>query len=166
MPLSSISEIRDTVYARYLSLLIRLILAGIFVVSAINKLPMRVEFVDIVLDFHLLPDFLASVYGFALPWVELLAGCYLLFGILVKPATIIVLLMSISFLVANITATITGNYYCPDCFGELLRLTVSQAIAIDVLIILASLMLLTLSGKREMLSFDSWFKGRFGKKLS
>lgn len=164
MPLNNIQGPRETVYARYLSLVIRLVLAGIFIVSAVNKLPMRMEFADIVKDFHLLPEPLAVAYGFALPWVELLAAGYLLLGILIKPSAIVVILMCISFLVANISATITGDYYCPNCFGELFRLTVAQAIAVDMLMLTASAILFVISGNKELLGFDSWFFRKFGSK--
>ncbi len=151
-------------YAPYLLLLLRLVLAGIFIVSGVTKLPMQMEFAEIVRDFHILPDFLAVAYGAALPWVELMAGGYLLLGILIKPSAVIVLLMAVSFLIANISATVTGNYYCPNCFGELFRLTLPQAIAVDVLVMIASLMLLAVAGNREILGFDAWFRHRFGPK--
>jgi len=162
MPIS-LTFIRYTKYSRYLSFLIRLVLAAIFIVSGITKLPMQMEFAEIVKDFHILPEFLAVAYGTVLPWVELLAGCYLLFGILIKPSAVVVFLMAVSFFIANISATVTGNYYCPNCFGELFRMTLPQAIAIDVLVIIASLMLLFVSGKNEILGFDSWFRHKYSK---
>jgi uncharacterized membrane protein YphA (DoxX/SURF4 family) len=155
--------IRDTVYSRWLSLLIRLLLGGIFIVSGTAKLPLQMEFVEIVQSYGILPDFIAVVYGFALPWVEFLVGCFLVVGIQIKSAVIVVILMCVSFLVGNIGAAVTGNYYCSDCFGTLFSLTVSQAIAIDVFMLIASVILLFVAGRRELLGFDSWFIHKFGK---
>src|SRR4030042_1942070 len=114
------------ILVRYLYLMIRLITGGIFIVSSISKLPMQSRFVEVVQSFQLLPDPLSITYGLVLPWVELLIGCYLVLGILVKPGAIITILMCISFLTANISVAIRGDYYCPDCFGELFSLSVTQ----------------------------------------
>ena len=151
---------------RYLGLLIRLVTGGIFIVSSISKLPMQSRFVEVVQSFHLLPGPLTVAYGLVLPWVELLVGCYLVFGILVKPGAIITILMCISFLIANISSVIRGEYYCPDCFGELFALSVTQAITIDILIIISAAVLLFVAKKTEPLSFDSWFRGKYGSRKS
>src|SRR4030042_2156457 len=123
--------IKESIYTRYVSLLVRLLLGGVFIVSSIAKLPMQSRFVDVVQSYQLLPDILASAYGFALPWIELVVGCYLILGILVKPGAVITILMSFSFLVANISSIVRGDSYCPNCFGELVPLTVVQAISFD-----------------------------------
>lgn len=146
---------------RYLCLLIRLVTGGIFIVSSISKLPMQSRFVEVVQSFQLLPYPLSVAYGLVLPWVELLVGCYLVLGILVKPRAIITILMCISFLIANISSVIRGEYYCPDCFGALFALSVTQAITLDILIIIGALVLLLVARKIEPLSFDSWFRKKY-----
>jgi len=151
---------------RYLGLLIRLVTGGVFIVSSMSKLPMQSRFVEVVQSFHLLPYPLTVAYGLVLPWVELLVGCYLVLGILVKPGAIITILMCISFLIANISSVIRGEYYCPDCFGELFALSVTQAMTIDILIIIGAAVLLFVTKKIELLSFDSWFRGKYGSRKS
>jgi uncharacterized membrane protein YphA (DoxX/SURF4 family) len=153
--------IKESIYTRYLSLLVRLLLGGVFITSSMAKLPMQSRFVDVVQSYRLLPDSIAAAYGFALPWIELLVGCYLVLGILVKPGAIITILMSISFFIANISSIVRGDSYCPNCFGELVPLTVVQAITIDVLVIIAAILLLVFSGKEPVFSFDSWYSKRY-----
>jgi len=156
--------IKEAIYTRYISLLLRLLVGGIFVVSSISKFPLHSKFVEVVQSYQLLPDPMATAYALALPWIELLIGSYLVLGILIKPSTVVTILLSISFLVANISAIVRGEYYCPDCFGELFPLTVSQAISIDILIIIAAVILFLINGNRELLGFDSWFAGRLSNK--
>lgn len=156
--------IKESTYIQYISLLIRLLIGGIFIVSSITKLPLQSRFVEVVQSYQLLPDILAAAYGFALPWIELLVGCYLVLGILVKPAVFVTVLMSISFLVANISSIIRGDSYCPNCFGELMPLTVVQAITIDVLVIIGAVILLLITGKMGVFSFDSWYLKRYSNK--
>ena len=56
--------------------------------------------------------------------------------------TLYMLLMGISFMVANIKSIAQGEALCGDCFGEVWSLPVEQAIVIDVLIIIAALIIL------------------------
>ncbi|MFC2038761.1 MauE/DoxX family redox-associated membrane protein [Chloroflexota bacterium] len=154
-------EIKESTYTRYISLFIRLLVGSIFIVSSISKLPLQSKFIEVVQSYQLLPDLMATAYGFALPWVELLIGCYLFLGILIKPGAIVTILLGISFMVANISAIMGNEYYCPDCFGEIFPLTVFQAISIDIFIIIAAVFLILVTGKKEILSFDSWFAYKF-----
>ena len=64
-------------------------------------------------------------------------------------------------MVANVSAIIRGEYYCPNCFGETFPLAVSQALTIDIFIMIAALLLLLIADERELLSFDSWFASRW-----
>lgn len=156
--------IKKAIYTRYISLFIRLLVGGIFIVSSIAKFPLHSKFIEVVQSYQLLPDLIATAYALALPWVELLVGSYLILGILIKPSSIVTALLGISFMVANISAIIQGEQYCPDCFGELFSLAVSQAISIDIFIIIAAVILILITGKKELLGFDSWFAGRLSNK--
>ncbi len=151
-----IKRIRGGISAPYISLLLRLLLGGLLVVAGISKLPMHSSFVEIVQSYQLLPDPLATAYALALPWIELLIGSYLILGILTKPSAVITILVGISFMLANISAIIRGEYFCPNCFGESFPLTASQALIIDVFIIFAAILLM-IAAKRDLLGFDGWF---------
>lgn len=143
-----------------LSLFFRLLAGVTLVLASITKLPYHSHFVEIVKGYHLLPDPLATAYALALPWFELVAGAYLILGILLQPAAVVTLLIGISFLVANVSAILRGEHYCGSCFGEAFPLLLSQAMFLDALIIIAALVLLV-GGRKEMLSFDSWFQRRY-----
>lgn len=144
----------------YLSLILRLVVGVTLVLASITKLPYHLHFVESVKSYHLLPDLLATAYALALPWFELVAGAYLILGILLQPAAVVTLLIGISFLVANVSAILAGEQYCSSCFGEAVPLLLSQAMALDALIIIAALVLLV-GDRKELLSFDSWFQRRY-----
>jgi uncharacterized membrane protein YphA (DoxX/SURF4 family) len=65
----------------YVMLAARLLLGGIFIFSAVGKIPEGAKFVDVVTGLGLLPWNLAQVYGTVLPWLELTVGICLLLGI-------------------------------------------------------------------------------------
>ncbi len=139
---------------------LRLLLGGTFIFSSISKFPMHSEFVNLVNSYHLLPVWMGTVYGTALPWVELVIGAYLVLGVLVRPSGIIAGLVSISFIIANITSLTLGEEQCHHCFGEVLPLSVTQALIIDVLMLAVAVYVVARGSRGQVLSFDSWFARR------
>ena len=137
---------------------LRIFLGGTFILSSESKLSHHTEFVEVVKDYDLLPEALASAYGNALPWVELFIGIYLLLAIMVRPSAFIALLMGISFMVANITAIVRGDEHCGSCFGELMTIPVEPAVALDVFILIAALGLFLFRSERQLCGLGSLFK--------
>ena len=150
----------------YLALLLRLLVGATFVFAGVTKLPLHSEFIAIVQNYHLLPDPLATAYALMLPWIELLIGAYLLLGILLKPSAVATILIGISFIIANVSEAIRGEQYCSSCFGEAVPLLVWQALAIDIFIIVAALLLFLYGEVKQLLGFDSWFAHRQCAKTS
>jgi len=139
----------------YINLGLRVGVGVIFILSAASKLLTHTKFVEIVREYDLLPDVLASTYGNTLPWVELIVGVYLLLGILRRPSAIVVFLMSVSFMVANISALVEGEEHCGDCFGDVITLTANQAVMLDIFILLAALILIFPSTVKQIFSLES-----------
>ncbi|MBT4510718.1 MAG: DoxX family membrane protein [Chloroflexi bacterium] len=138
----------------YLNLTLRLLLGVTFIVSAVSKLPDHTKFVEIVKDQDLLPDVLVTVFGNALPWIELVVGVYLLFGILRRPSALVTLLMAISFMIANVNSLINDKDKCGSCFGDTVTLTVAQSITIDIFIFIAALVLLLTPKVNQLLTLE------------
>jgi uncharacterized membrane protein YphA (DoxX/SURF4 family) len=68
----------------------RLFLGGLFVYASIHKLRDPVEFARIVYGYKLLPAGLINIIAIALPGVELVAGVFLITGILARGAALTV----------------------------------------------------------------------------
>lgn len=144
----------------YLILVLRLFVGATFIFSAVTKLPLQYRFIEVVQSYHLLPDPLATAYGIALPWIELLIGVYLLLGVLLRPSAFATILIGISFLIANVSVIVRGEQYCGSCFGESIPLTASQALTLDCLLMIAALLLLLAGSKNQLLSLEGWFACR------
>ncbi len=140
---------------KYASLVCRLSLGIVFVVSAVSKLPKHSVFVEIVKDYDLLPDFLAVIYGNVLPWVELIVGVYLLAGILVRQSAVVAVLMGLSFMVANISSIVSGDSQCGSCFGETFTLPLWMAATLDVYILIAAAVLVVFARGKLLFSLES-----------
>lgn len=141
----------------YLTVILRLLVGGTFVFSGATKLLEHSQFVDVVDGYHILPHSLATAYAVTLPWVELVIGVYLILGILIRPSSIVAVLMATSFVVANVSSIFRGDEYCGSCFGEDILLLAWQSLIIDALIIMAGVYLVLVGGRKQMLSFDNWF---------
>jgi uncharacterized membrane protein YphA (DoxX/SURF4 family) len=139
-----------------LAVLPRLAIGGTLFYSAVNKLPMHSEFVNLVNSYHLLPVWMGTAYATALPWVELLVGAYLILGILVRPSAIVAALMGISFMVANVSSLIRGDEHCLSCFGEAVFLAPAHSLIIDGVIVAIAVYLMTIGCEQQALCFDSW----------
>ena len=148
------------------AVLLRLLVGGTFIFSGVTKLLSHSEFVDTVNSYHILPHSLATAYGVTLPWAELVVGAYLLLGILIRPSAVVVILMGMSFMVANVSAIVRGDEQCGSCFGEAVTFPAWQSLIVDVLIMIAALYLLTVGGGKGMLGFDSWSARRQHKMIA
>lgn len=148
-------QIASIVSNTYLNLALRFSLGVIFIISASSKMLDHTKFVEIVKEIDILPSSLATVYGNMLPWVELLIGVYLIFGILRRTSAFVVILMAVSFMVANINSLIDGVDYCGNCFGDAFPLTVKQAILLDSVIFIAALILMFPTKVKQMLTLES-----------
>ncbi len=138
---------------RYLLFALRVVLGIIFVVAAAGKLPRQAEFVDVVTGRGLLPWHLALAYGSVLPWLELIVGLCLIVGFLPRLAAGTTILMVLSFIVANGTAVVKGQYLDCGCFGAIFFLDTSNALIMDIFIVGMALLILLYGS--SMLSLHS-----------
>jgi uncharacterized membrane protein YphA (DoxX/SURF4 family) len=81
-------------------LLIRITLGSYFLIAGIAKTDKLVIFADYVKNLGILPEPLAQAYGFLLPFVEIMVGIMLFFGIWTVLASLISSLMLLSFIFA------------------------------------------------------------------
>lgn len=93
---------------KWLSLIVRLVLGGIFVFWSLDKITMPDKFVTEIMNYRLLPEFSVNIFAIILPWVELLAGIMLIAGIRIKANSAVIGLLLIVFIVAITSAIIRG----------------------------------------------------------
>ena len=139
---------------RWAMLLLRLALGGLFIASSLSKLEHPYQFTDSVLSYHMLPEALARPFATALPFAELLIGCGLVLGIFVPLASALTIPLSLSLAIANIYALVrhVGGENCP-CLGSLVTMSHSAALAIDIAMTLAAVLLVAWHRKAEWFGF-------------
>ncbi len=100
----------------FAQLAIRVWLGGLFIWSGIGKLTHFEAFEKAALNYHLLPEVLTKIYALMLPWVEILAGVYLIIGLFTHFAALLVILMMLSFIIAIGVALFRGDDLDCGCF--------------------------------------------------
>jgi len=121
----------------------RLVLAATFLVSSFGKfVDIRHYSVALVYNLDILPGPLAIAFGWALPFIELACGIFLLLGVLTRLSAFGVVLMSISFLITKIILLLRGTDVDCGCFGAIGSTMASWSIYLDPILLLLSLTIL------------------------
>lgn len=85
---------------------LRLILAGVFLYASWDKLLHPQAFASVIRDYRVLPDILVNIPAIILPWLELMLGVLLLVGRLREGTLLLVNALLITFWV-----TLVVNYF-------------------------------------------------------
>ena len=100
-----------------LNMLLRLIVGGAFVVAGALKVADPAKFALDVSNYRLVPYELINLVAILLPWIEITAGLFVLAGIWLRAAALVITSLTVMFLVLIVSALARGlNIEC-GCFG-------------------------------------------------
>jgi len=103
--------------SRYLAFLLRVILGGLFVAASWDKILHPARFVEDVANYGILPPLLVNLCALILPWLEMIAGLFLVLGFFPKSSALILSLLLASFTVAISINIARGAEIDCGCFG-------------------------------------------------
>jgi len=101
----------------YFLLTIRVVLGFVFIFAAISKAADPVGFSQSIYNYKLMPDFLINFFAIVFPWIELVAGILLIFGISVKENSAILSGLLVVFITAITISLARGLNIDCGCFG-------------------------------------------------
>ena len=101
----------------WLGLLARLALGGVLVVAGALKIPTPYKAAAAMRAYELLPNSLASVFGYILPWFEVGLGLLLILGVATRLSGLIGALLMLLFIGAISSAWARGLSTDCGCFG-------------------------------------------------
>ncbi len=102
---------------KWVALILRLFLGGIFIYASLDKIAHPAPFAEAVYNYQILPDGLINITAIALPWLELFLGLCLFFGIWVPGAVLTANLLLLVFFAALAFNAYRGlNIHC-GCFS-------------------------------------------------
>lgn len=122
---------------KYLLLAIRIILGFVFIYAGLEKALMPEAFAKSISNYQLIPDFIINFSAIVLPWIELVCGILLIFGVSVKENSLILsILLSLFIIMITISVMRGLNIDC-GCFGTVGGSKVGLAKIIENIILLA-----------------------------
>jgi uncharacterized membrane protein YphA (DoxX/SURF4 family) len=137
---------------KIVNLILRFIIGGVFIVSAIVKIgnvqvshahgmqfshvPDLTQFAQDVANYHVPPRALNNLVAITLPWIELLAGGLLVLGIWKRASAVVITALMVVFLAAIGSALAHGYDIRCGCFGTVdARRVGVTALAEDVVLL-------------------------------
>jgi putative oxidoreductase len=103
---------------RYVILLARLLIGGLFVYASVHKILDPANFAVAIRNYMIIPPGWSNVAAMVLPWIELVAGLLLIAGVLTKPSAVLTTGMMVVFVGALSYAYIIGLDINCGCFGS------------------------------------------------
>ena len=121
---------------------LRVALGTLFIISSFAKLQHPDLFIDAVQNYHMLPAGLADFFGTLLPWVELFVGWCLVLGIFPTFASAICTLMTLTFVVGNVSSFFREVGEACGCLGNLVNMSHTTSLVVDfVMLFVAGLLI-------------------------
>ena len=105
-------------FNRWILLVLRLIIGGIFLCAGFLKMCDPLAFADSIASFRLLPNSLINLFAMSLPLLEIMLGGLLVIGWRTRLTSFAVLLLSLVFAIALGQALIRGLEVDCGCFGS------------------------------------------------
>ena len=98
--------------------MIRIILGLMFIYAGAEKISDPEAFAISISNYRLLPTAAINFFAIILPWIELVAGILLIFGIAVKENSSILFSMLLVFTIAIVISLFRGLSIDCGCFGK------------------------------------------------
>jgi putative oxidoreductase len=110
-------------YNDYLHLIVRLLLGALFVYSAVPHIFNAMGLASSIYNYRLFPAPIIGLSAAFIPWVSLLAGLALIFGIKVRAASFVVSALLVIFISLAVISVIRGIDIDCGCFNGIARRT-------------------------------------------
>lgn len=109
-------NLRNALTHPWLTIRVQLALGVFFVVAALPKIVDPPSFAHMVYNYRILPGVLVNLMGLTMPWIEILCGLALIFGIWKGTARTIIAAMLVTFIIAISINLARGNAIDCGCF--------------------------------------------------
>jgi putative oxidoreductase len=106
---------------RTLLLVFRLVLGGLFVYAGLVKVLHPLDFAQDIRNYRLVGQALSLFAAIVLPWLEILAGAFLIAGIWTRGAALVISSLLVMFIMLTVITMIRGLDVECGCFGAVSR---------------------------------------------
>jgi putative oxidoreductase len=106
---------------RWLLLVFRLVVGGVFIWAGVLKVVDPLGFAQSIMNYQAFPRTLAFLAALVLPWMEVIAGGLIIVGLFKRSSALLVSLMLIGFIALVALALARGIDTSCGCFGSFSR---------------------------------------------
>ena len=110
---------KNILHNDYILLFSRVILAVVFLLASAGKISEPESFAVAISNYKILPLFAVNFLAIVLPWIELIFGIFLLFGICVKECSVVFSLLLLVFIILIFISIFRGLDINCGCFGTI-----------------------------------------------
>ncbi len=139
--------------------MIRIILGVLFIISGGEKVLSPMEnFLYVIDGYKVIPTGFEPAVALVFPWVELLVGVFILLGLWLRQAFVVLFLMSVSL--AGIVSQAIVRQLPLDscgCFGELIHIPLRGVLLVDLSVIVLTLLCLANIKRTSLFSIDGLY---------
>ena len=96
----------------------RLVLGSVFVIAGVEKVVNPNAFAKAINNYQMLPFGALNVMALVLPWLEVLTGVFLIFGIRLRASSALIASMLVVFLIAIGSAMVRGLSIECGCYSQ------------------------------------------------
>lgn len=150
---SLIIKLKKFLHSRHIIFICRFILGFVFIFAASGKIMDPYAFSKIIYNYKILPDIFIFLPALILPWLELTAGIFLIFGVLKKGSAAILTFMLGVFIIAISINLFRGLSFDCGCFSTLSGSGSYNPYALlirDILLLIPGIIILTENKKKEV----------------
>jgi len=101
----------------WLLMVSRIVLGGLFIYSAVDKIIDPLAFATIIHHYRIAPPGLINYIAVVIPWIEFMAGVFLIFGFRLKASALTINLMLVFFTVVLAITAFRGINVSCGCFS-------------------------------------------------
>jgi uncharacterized membrane protein YphA (DoxX/SURF4 family) len=105
--------------SNYLSLFLRYYLGFLFIAVGASKISHPSVFAETLSSYEIIPYWCVNLIAIALPWIELVCGVLLIFGLGKREAAVIISILLFTFAAAILINLIRGSTINCGCFSNL-----------------------------------------------
>lgn len=149
-----VDEMKNILSNKYLLFFFRIVLGIVFIYAGAEKISDPAGFSISISNYRLLPVSVVNFFAISMPWIEITAGIFLIFGIAVKENAFIINAMLAVFIVAIVISLIRGLSIDCGCFGKGNQIGIQKLIENSILFF-AGIMLIIYDSKFLSLTIHS-----------
>lgn len=141
-------RILDFLSSQPVQFLCRLILGGLLIYASIDKIAHPYAFAKIIHNYQLMPDIFIYFMAVTLPWVEAVAGVFLVLGLFKRTSAIFLSSLLVVFAIAISINLIRGINFDCGCFSTVTTEAGSDPLGLlvrDILILIPGVIVIFFS---------------------